>query len=167
MSKARIEPPSSQILRRVLNLLSHNGNPGQFLSKAKEERRERNFWKKNFQTTCLQSKLRWEFPLWLSGLRTQQGIHEDLGSIPGLAQWVRIWHCCELWCRLAAAALIQSPAWELPYTTGVALKRKKTKNKTKKLRCSDSAYPFFSADDITSPTRIKLYHRSLETNCTK
>ena len=25
---------------------------------------------------------------------------EDVGSIPGLAQWVRIWHCRELWCRL-------------------------------------------------------------------
>ena len=30
-----------------------------------------------------------------------------------------------LWCRLAAAALIQLLAWELPYAAGVALKRKK------------------------------------------
>ena len=26
--------------------------------------------------------------------------HEIAGSIPGLAQWLRIQHCCELWCRL-------------------------------------------------------------------
>ena len=22
-------------------------------------------------------------------------IHEDEGSLPGLTQWVRIWHCCD------------------------------------------------------------------------
>ena len=26
-------------------------------------------------------------------------IHEDVGLIPGLAQWLRIWCCYELWCR--------------------------------------------------------------------
>ena len=30
-----------------------------------------------------------EFPLWLSGLRTQDSVHEDVGSIPGLVQWVK------------------------------------------------------------------------------
>ena len=35
-----------------------------------------------------------------------------------------------LWCRLAAAAQIQLLAWELPYATGVALKKKKKKLKT-------------------------------------
>ena len=35
-----------------------------------------------------------------------------------------------LWCRPAAVALIQPPAWEPPYATGAALKRKQTK-KTK------------------------------------
>ena len=34
-----------------------------------------------------------------------------------------------LWCRLAAAALIQPLAWELPYATHVAIKRKKMKLK--------------------------------------
>ena len=30
-----------------------------------------------------------EFPLWLSGLRTQHSVHEDAGRIPGLTQWVK------------------------------------------------------------------------------
>ena len=25
--------------------------------------------------------------------------HEVVGLIPGLAQWVKDWRCCELWCR--------------------------------------------------------------------
>ena len=31
----------------------------------------------------------WEFLLWLSGLRTQHSVPKDVGSIPGLTQWVR------------------------------------------------------------------------------
>ena len=48
--------------------------------------------------------------MWLSRLRTQHNVCEDVGSVPGLSQWVkdpvlaqaaaevadmaRIWHCC-------------------------------------------------------------------------
>ena len=66
-------------------------------------------------------------------------IHEEAGSVPGLAQRVKnlvvmnygvgyrhgsdpvlLW----LWHRLAAMALIQPLAWEPPYAVDVALKNK-------------------------------------------
>ena len=43
--------------------------------------------------------------------------------------------CCELWCKLVAAAPIWPLAWQLPYAAGAALKSKKkktTKQKTNK-----------------------------------
>ena len=56
-----------------------------------------------------------------SGIAMNRGIGHRRGLDP-LVLW--------LWCRLAAAALIQPPAWERPYATGVALeKRKKEKKK--------------------------------------
>ena len=43
---------------------------------------------------------------------------QSLASLSGL----RIWHCCELWCRLVAIALILPLAWEPSYAAGAALK---------------------------------------------
>ena len=51
-------------------------------------------------------------------------LHEDVGSIPGLVQWIEDVVLLWLWCRPAAAALIQPPAWELPSAAGAALKHK-------------------------------------------
>ena len=80
-------------------------------------------------------------------LRIPQSVFRYLGSIPGLAHWVEdptllqtgIGPRCSsvlallwLWCRLAAAVLIQPLAWELPDATGVALKRKKKREMKKK-----------------------------------
>ena len=63
---------------------------------------------------------------------------QSLAPLSGL----RIWHCCELWCRSqmwlrscvvwlwcrpAAVALIQRLAWEPPCAMGAALKRKEEK----------------------------------------
>ena len=67
-------------------------------------------------------------------------MREDAGLIPGLAQWVKasgiaiscsVGHRCSwdpallwLWHRLIAVAMILPLAWELPYATGAALRRK-------------------------------------------
>lgn len=53
------------------------------------------------------------------------------GSILGLTHCVR--DLALLWHRLAATAMIQALAWELPCDAGMALKRK-TKTKTKEMK---------------------------------
>ena len=95
----------------------------------------------------LKTSKAWEFPLWLSRLRTwlismRMGV-QSLTSLSGL----RSWHCCKLqcrskvqldlallWlcCRLAAADPIWPLAWKLPNATGVALKARKEKEKKRK-----------------------------------
>ena len=38
-------------------------------------------------------------PIVAQPVKNLTSIHEDVGLIPGLAQWVRILRCCELQCR--------------------------------------------------------------------
>ena len=63
----------------------------------------------------------------LSGLSESSGVGCRCGSDPALLG---------LWCRLAAASLIQPLAWEIPYAVGAALKKKK-KRKRKNPRTSE------------------------------
>ena len=50
--------------------------------------------------------------------------------IPGLTKWVK--DLVLLWCRPAAVALIQPPAWEPPYAIPVALKSKQESKQASK-----------------------------------
>ena len=62
-------------------------------------------------------------------------IHEDVGLIPGPAQWVEHPELLWLWCRPAAVTSIRPLAWEPPHAMGTALKKKKKKKKKKVLVC--------------------------------
>ena len=57
--------------------------------------------------------------------------HEVLGSILGLTQWVTGLAFLWLWHRPAAVSPIRPLAWEPPYATYLALKRKKKKKRKK------------------------------------
>ena len=56
-------------------------------------------------------------------------IHEDVGLIPGLAQWIKYLVLLWLWCRPGAAAPIQPLAGEFPCAAGAAPPQKKKKKK--------------------------------------
>ena len=67
-----------------------------------------------------------------SAVMNLTNIHEDVGSTPGLAHWVKDLALLWLWYRPEATAPIWPVAWELPYAVGAALKKKK--------KCQDTSF---------------------------
>ena len=79
-------------------------------------------------------------PVMSQWVKSPTSIHENVGSLPGLAQWVKesgVAMSCHvvlrhssnlallwLWLRPVAAAPVQPLFRETPYATGIALKRK-------------------------------------------
>ena len=94
--------------------------------------------------TKISSKMRVPFMAhWLTNMTR---IHEYVGSIPGLTQWVKdlvlpeLWCSCRngsdhtllwLWYRPVDVALIQPLAWVLPNAAGASLRKEKRKKKKK------------------------------------
>ena len=83
--------------------------------------------------------------MWLSGLRTQHCLLEDVVSIPGLLRGLRIQQYCKLWCRSQtslrtrlAVAVIWAGSYSSDSTPGLRpsichrCAPKKTKNKQTK-----------------------------------
>ena len=75
-----------------------------------------------------------------------------------LLSGLKIWHCHELWCRLAAVALIGPLAWESPYAIGAALK-KQNNNNNKNLENAFDMVDVPSTFYKTAKLSVPFYHQ--------
>ena len=87
-------------------------------------------------------------------IKNLTSIHEAVALIPGLTHWTKDLALPWLWHRLAAAALVRSLAWELPYATGAALK----KEKKKKQKTNPETY--ITSDQISTDGENEVIHKN-------
>ena len=114
----------------------------------------RNFEKKLHKMCFISLQKQQEVLAVAQQVKNLTGIHEDESLISGLISGYRIWCCHEQWCRsqmwlgsqvavdVAQASSCSSDltpiAWELPYVTGVAVKRQNKQTKYQQPHCSRS-----------------------------
>ena len=89
---------------------------------------------------CLFKEHLTEIPVVAQCIKNRTSIHEDVGLIPGLGsvgqgsglatKCSSIWSSCGCGVRPAATAPIRPLAWERPYATGVAVRRKQNEQLT-------------------------------------
>ena len=83
-----------------------------------------------------------------SAVTNLNSIHENMGSIPSLAQWLRIWRCCVLWHRLqtrfrphmavaVAVAQAASCSYDLTPSLGISICHSCSPEKEKKKKKKD------------------------------
>ena len=78
--------------RNMTTLFHHFPGPAQAQDKARDQFIQ---MKPNFYIR----KTKGRVPAMAQGVMNPTSIHKDASSIPGLAQWLRIWCSRELWCR--------------------------------------------------------------------
>ena len=92
---------------------------------------------RKFSSSLVQKKTQWRNSHCGAVKWIQLSIHEDVGLIPGLARWIRDWHCHELWCKSQLQLQFAPSLGTSIYAKSTALKSPPPKKKPQKTRHSE------------------------------